>query len=205
MPSHHPILLLDVMNTLVYDPFYVEVPAFFGLSLDELLHQKHPTAWLEFEIDSSDEAAFLPRFFSDGRDVDGEGLKAMMKRAYRWLDGMEDLLRDLRRAAVEMHALSNYPVWYRMIESRLQLSRFMSWRFVSCKTAVRKPDPEAYLGAAQALGVPLSRCLFVDDRAKNCEAAQAVGMASIVFTDAPTLRAELAARGCLLSSPRASS
>ena len=30
------VLLLDVMGTLVYDPFYVEVPRFFGLELAEL-------------------------------------------------------------------------------------------------------------------------------------------------------------------------
>ena len=27
------VLLLDVMSTLVYDPFFREMPAFFGLSI----------------------------------------------------------------------------------------------------------------------------------------------------------------------------
>ncbi len=194
MSAHRHILLLDVMNTLVYDPFYVEVPAFFGITLAELLALKHPTAWLEFEVSGVDEATFLPRFFRDGRAVDGEGLKRTMQNAYRWLDGVESLLHDLRQAKVELHALSNYPVWYKLIEERLRLSRYMSWRFVSCKTGVRKPDAAAYSNAAQALGVPPSRCLFVDDREQNCEAAEAVGMESVLFTSAPALRKELAAR-----------
>ena len=63
MRTHRHILLFDVMNTLVYDPFYVEVPAFFGLTLAELHALKHPTAWLEFEVNAIDERAFLPRFF----------------------------------------------------------------------------------------------------------------------------------------------
>ena len=86
----------------------------------------------------------------------------------------------------------------RLIEERLHLSRFLSWRFVCCKTGVRKPDPAAYTGAARALGVPTSRCLFVDDRQRNCEAAEAVGMAAILFTDATALRAELTSRGLFL-------
>ena len=38
------VLLLDVMGTLVYDPFRVEMPAFLGLSFEQLRAQKHPHA-----------------------------------------------------------------------------------------------------------------------------------------------------------------
>ena len=96
--------------------------------------------------------------------------------AYRFLDGIEPLLGELSAAGVPMHALSNYPVWFEMIEARLGLSRYLRWSFVSCRTGVRKPDPEAFLGAARALGVAPSRCLFVDDREKNCAGARAVGI-----------------------------
>lgn len=50
-----PILLFDIMDTLVRDPFYEDVPAFFGMSFKELIDCKHPTAWLEFEKGSIDE------------------------------------------------------------------------------------------------------------------------------------------------------
>ena len=40
------ILLLDVMGTLVYEPFHTELPAFFGMTLEELYAAKHPTAWI---------------------------------------------------------------------------------------------------------------------------------------------------------------
>ena len=53
-----PILLLDVMDTLVYDPWR-ELPDFFGLSLSALLEAKHPTAWQDFERGELDEARFL--------------------------------------------------------------------------------------------------------------------------------------------------
>lgn len=185
------------MGTLVYDPFRVEVPAQLGLTFDELLDQKHPTAWKEFERGELEEDEFFARFFRDGRRFEGAQLKARMAESYRWIDGMRELVAALHRRGVPMHVLSNYPPWYRLIEQRLRLSRYMSWRFVSCKTGVRKPDPEAYLGAARSLGVSPAQCLFVDDRLENCEGAEAVGMPALVFESAPRLRDALQRQGVL--------
>ncbi len=195
--SRRPILLLDVMGTLVYEPFYVEVPEFFGMTLEELIDAKHPTAWAEYETGSIDEAALEAKFFRDRRAYDHAGMKACMTAAYRWIDGMEELTEDLRAAAVEMHALSNYSEWYKLIEGKLALGRFLRWTFVSCLTGVRKPDPEAYLGAARKLGVSPADCLFVDDREANCEAARETGMPAIRFEDADQIRERLTGLGLL--------
>jgi len=192
-----PTLLFDVMGTLVVDPFYERVPAFFGMTFHELLDAKHPTAWVEFETGEIDEAAFVPRFFRDGRVFDHEGLKRAMKEGYRWIDGMLPLVEELRGAGVSMHVLSNYTAWYRMIEERTGLSRYVPWSFVSCKTGVRKPNVESYLGASRLLGVSPGECLFIDDRAVNCEAARSVGMPAILFENAVSLREELRQRGIL--------
>jgi HAD superfamily hydrolase (TIGR01509 family) len=189
------VLLLDVMDTLVYDPFAVELPAFFGMDIPSLLAVKHPTAWQDFERGWIDEETFYERFFTDGSRIDGPALRETMRAAYRWLDGVEPLLAELRAAGVPMYALSNYPSWWELIEERLGLSRYLDWRFVSCKTGARKPEPAAYTGAAAALGVEPARCLFVDDRGSNCKAAAEMGMGSIKFTGAAALRAALAARG----------
>lgn len=51
---------------------------------------------------------------------------------YRYLDGVEPLLVRLKAAGYELHAMSNYPMWFRYIEERLELSRYLSWTFVSC-------------------------------------------------------------------------
>jgi hypothetical protein len=52
---------------------------------------------------------------------------------YRYLDGMEELLQRLAAGGAHMHAFSNYPEWYRLIEGKLQLSRYLEWTFVSCQ------------------------------------------------------------------------
>ena len=46
---------------------------------------------------------------------------------------------------------------------------------------VRKPKPEPYLAAIEALAVDASDCLFVDDLPVNCAGAEAVGMESHLF------------------------
>lgn len=193
--GHAPALLLDVMGTLVRDPFFEDMPAFFGLTLKELIAHKHPTAWVEFEHGEIDEAACMAKFFRDARPFDVAAFKAHVARGYEWLPGVEPLLQELAAGGVEMHTLSNYPPWFQMIEERVGLSRYVSWTFVSCQTGVRKPDPEAYVGAARALGRPVSSCVFVDDRKDNVEAAWAVGMPGLVFRSADELRADLAALG----------
>jgi HAD superfamily hydrolase (TIGR01509 family) len=191
------VILFDVMDTLVHEPFQREVPAYFGLSLDELLAQKHPSAWVEFERGVLDEATFLRRFFRDGRSYDERGLVECIRGAYRWIDGMEALLDELAAHGAEMHALSNYPSWYGWIEERLGLSRFLAWSFVSCDTGLRKPDERAFSAALQALALPAAQCLFVDDRASNVAAAQAIGIDAVLFRGASELRGELQGRGFL--------
>jgi len=193
MPTR--VLLLDVMDTLVREPWFEDAPAFFGMSLEELHAAKHPTAWVAFEEGRLDEAAFLDGFFRDGRAFDHAAFLAHLRAGYRWLPGVEALLGELRDAGVPMHALSNYPEWYRAIEEDLRLSRFLAWTFVSCRTGLRKPDPRAYAHAVERLGVPAGACLFVDDREENVVAARESGMDAVRFTGAPALREELERRG----------
>lgn len=190
-------LLFDVMSTLVYDPFYVEMPAFFGMTLKELLACKHPTAWQRFELGEIDEPTFLDSFFRDGRSFDQVAFKEQVFGAYRWIPGMHDLTRELKARGVPQHTLSNYPAWYQQIEERVGLAETVAWSFISCHMGVRKPASEAFLFPARSLGIQPEGCLFVDDQLANCHAAQELGMDAIHFTDAEALRVELRARKLL--------
>jgi len=181
------------MGTLVHDPFFFEMPEFLGMTFEDLLEAKHPHAWVDFELGKRTEADFLRSFFDDGRDFDREGFVRAVRESYRWLPGAEALLRELREAGCTMHAFSNYPIWYRMIEERLGLSRFLQWTFVSCNTGLRKPDPRAYAAVLRELGVTADQCVFVDDRIRNCEAARQIGIRSVLFEGMDTLPASLRA------------
>ena len=192
------VILWDVMDTLVRDPFFTHMAGFFGLTFEELLRRKHPTAWGKFELGLLSEDELFERFFADGTPIDGPAFKRHVREAYAWIEGIEPLLAELKAQRVEMHALSNYPHWYQLIDERLGLSRYVDLTFFSCDTGVRKPAPEAYLGACRKLGRAPGECLFVDDRASNCEAARAAGLVALEFRgDTTALRASLRDLGFL--------
>lgn len=192
-----PIILWDVMGTLVHDPFYEEMPEFFGVSFDGLLRQLKPGPWVEFELGKRTQSEFLVDFFADGRTFDHQGFIECVRDAYRWLPGMEELVSELHAEGVTMHTLSNYPMWYEMIEKRLEVSRFVDWTFVSCHMALRKPDPAVYAHVLDELGVEADRCLFIDDRENNCQAAREAGFRAIRFDGPDGIRRLLDDAGAL--------
>ncbi len=55
-----------------------------------------------------------------------------------------------------------------------------------------KPDPRVYVAAAQRVGTPVHRCLFIDDTAANVAAAQNLGMAAIHYRQFADLQQALA-------------
>ncbi|MFK0135239.1 HAD-IA family hydrolase [Streptomyces rubiginosohelvolus] len=60
---------------------------------------------------------------------------------------------------------------------------------------VAKPDPAIYRIAAERAGVPVERCLFVDDRQENIDAAAALGMTTALYREPDDLRRALGACG----------
>lgn len=183
------------MDTLVHDPFREAVPQVFGQSLEAYFAVKSKDAYLAFEEGRIDVATYARTMFTDGRIADLDALQDAFIAGYRWLDGIPALLGDLRAYGVEMHALSNYSVFYQHIEAKLGVSAWVPWTFVSCRTGARKPEPATYHAAARHLAVPPEACVFVDDREKNCEGARAAGMSAIRFQDAHQLRRDLLAAG----------
>ena len=194
------VVLFDVMDTLVADPFFRGIESFFGCSRRELLGALNPGLWPRFERNEVDAAAFYAGMFRDGRPVDGDALQAWLRPRYAWLPGTRELVEALAAAEVPMGALSNYPVWMEWLDEELGLSRWLDLDHVSYRTGVRKPEPEAYLGACMRMGVQPAEALFVDDREENCAAARAVGLAAHRFDGAEGLAAALQAHGLLMGS-----
>jgi epoxide hydrolase-like predicted phosphatase len=67
----------------------------------------------------------------------------------------------------------------------------------SADVGMAKPEPEIYTLTIEKLGVQAHEALFVDDKVRNTNAAEALGIPSIVFTTPQALRQELVARGIL--------
>jgi putative hydrolase of the HAD superfamily len=70
--------------------------------------------------------------------------------------------------------------------------------FSSCWLGVAKPSPRIFeLALAMSQAEPAASVL-VDDRTRNCDAARAIGMLTVQFTDVERLRGDLAALGVVI-------
>ncbi|BBH06813.1 Haloacid dehalogenase-like hydrolase superfamily protein [Prunus dulcis] len=140
------------------------------------------------------------KFFTDGRPLDLEGLKDCMRKGYSYVEGIEELLHSLKDSNYEMHAFTNYPIWYEMIEDKLNISKYLSWTFCSCISGKRKPDPEFYLEVERLLKVDPASCIFIDNSMRNVEAAKEIGIIGLHFKNADLLRQDLSLLGIGIST-----
>jgi putative hydrolase of the HAD superfamily len=62
---------------------------------------------------------------------------------------------------------------------------------ISGVVGIRKPAPEIYAMGAEAVGLPPTECVYVDDLGFNLKPAKELGMATVLHTDADTTVAQL--------------
>lgn len=62
---------------------------------------------------------------------------------------------------------------------------------ISGEVGLRKPDPAIFALAVERIGVPATRCVFVDDLKANVATADQLGMTGILHTSAAATRARL--------------
>ncbi|GJQ10529.1 hypothetical protein GpartN1_g2320.t1 [Galdieria partita] len=199
-PSQPPdisVVFFDVMDTLVKDPFHQGMHRVFGFdSFDEFVSATDHQTWLNFELGRLNEEEVARQFFKNPSyttQFDWKRLKAFLWEHYIWMDGIEMILKALQEGegTIQLHVLSNYPPLYRMIEEKLELSKYLQWSFVSCDIGFRKPDWKIFQFAVNTLGVSPQHCLFVDDRKVNCDAAKQLGFHTIHFQDSQKLKNQL--------------
>lgn len=121
------------------------------------------------------------------RNLLGAGVDVDVHRDIRW-EGREraEVFRVLHAIAGSRYRqglLTNDasaflgPGW----RSRWPWSQLFDAMVDSVDIGVRKPHPDAYRAAADALRVVVGECLFVDDLTVNVDAARAAGMAALRF------------------------
>jgi len=62
---------------------------------------------------------------------------------------------------------------------------------INSSLGVAKPERRIFEMAADRVGVPVGRCLFVDDRQENVDAAIRLGMQGVVYRKPRDLRVAL--------------
>ncbi|MPZ88501.1 MAG: HAD-IA family hydrolase [Nitriliruptorales bacterium] len=190
-------LCLDLMGTVLHDPYLEALQAATGLDVVTAHQFKDPASWPAFEIAAIDEAEFARRFFADPdgeRVFDLNAFHRVRRSGYCYLPGMCELL-DALGGHVERYVASNYPIWIEELRAAFGLDERFEGVWASHHLGVRKPDPRFFERFLSAIGHEPQHCLFVDDREDNCEAAQAVGMRAHRFVDAEGLAGRLREEG----------
>ena len=116
-----------------------------------------------------------------------------------YVEGTSDLIARLDARDVPLFALTNMPseTWPLMVQ-HFPLVETFRHVFVSGDLEMVKPDPAIYQHVLQRVGaVAPSDVFFIDDSAKNIEAANALGICTHHFSGVAGLEAALVAEGLL--------
>lgn len=153
------------------------------VDLPLLLGRITPDAWVEAIVAGlserrvgGDRARALARALADAPFRADEEAVSLLRRA---------------RAHVPVVLVTNATLQLDADLALLGLSDLADAVVSSAVEQVAKPDPAIYRIAAARAGVPPARCLFVDDRQENVDAAIALGMTGVLFREPDDLRRAL--------------
>jgi putative hydrolase of the HAD superfamily len=105
---------------------------------------------------------------------------------HRLSEGLTEFLDEVRLRGTELWCLSNdVSEWSRKLRARFGLDRYFRGFVISGDTGTRKPDAAIYLCMLQKAGFQPRDAVFVDDRLRNIQAAEALGITAILFNPAP--------------------
>lgn len=114
------------------------------------------------------------------------------------ISGTVDILAELHARGVPLYAVSNWSAeTYPLVAKRFEFLQWFQAVVLSGEVRVLKPDPRIFQFFFDTYNIDPARAVYVDDLKPNVEAANALGMHGIVFTDPPALRIELVKLGLL--------
>lgn len=177
---------LDLMDTVVRDPYREALRASVDASLEELLARRDPDLYPALERGEIDERDYWEHHRAQGIEVHPERFHRVRREGTAWLPGMSALLDDLAGTVLRVTA-SNYPIWIEELADEVLGDRF-DRVLASCHLGVRKPDPRFFERLLVELDLVPQQVAFVDDREVNVAAARRVGLPATGFHGADRLR-----------------
>lgn len=112
------------------------------------------------------------------------------------IEGMEELIRELKAKGYGIYLLSNASYRQHEYWPRVPASRYFDGTLISADVGLVKPQPEIYRLLCETFSLEADECVFIDDAINNAEGAYLCGLHPIVFhSDVVELRAKLREEG----------
>ncbi len=102
------------------------------------------------------------------------------------------LIKELKQNGTKLAILSNMVVeTLDYLRKNTSFIPLFDYEFFSCNINMIKPDPKIYQYVLSELKVKAEECLFIDDIADNCQAAEKLGIKSIQFKNVIQLKSSI--------------
>ena len=115
------------------------------------------------------------------------------------IDGMVELLAELKDKGYQMYLLSNAGPRHREYWPSTPVAPYFEGVVVSAYYHLVKPQPEIYQTLLQKFALKADECVFVDDVPLNVAGAAVSGISGVVFRSAKKLRRDLRSMGIEIS------
>ena len=193
------VVVFDVMDTLLHDPYREAYRAGTGLTFDAFASLGTEPAYRALERAEIDEDAYWSIVRASGAEVDEDRFHATRRAAYRWLPGMRELL-DRTAARDRVILSSNYPAtWIADVRTRF-FDDVPVEVCGSCELGACKPERRFFDRLRDRLGLDPARTVLVDDAARNVDGAVATGWHGVLHRDAASTEEALDALTSRLAS-----
>lgn len=191
-------VLLDLGGVLLdWNPRYLYRPLFGGDddAMERFLAEVCPPQW-NHELDAG-------RSFDDGIAERQRLFPAHAALIAQWKTGWEQMLRgpiqgtvelvdDLRQRGHRLYALTNWSAeTFPVARGRYPFLTWFEDIVVSGEVRLAKPDRRIFELTIERCGLTPAATVYVDDSARNVEAAAALGLHAVHFEDPVKLRADL--------------
>jgi 2-haloacid dehalogenase len=147
-------------------------------------------ATAELQARFPEKAELIGAFYSRWPDMTAGALPATV-----------DVLRELRDAGVRLIGLTNWPSQtFPPARERFPFFNWFEGIVVSGDEGLAKPDAEIFTRLLDRYDVDPATAVYLDDTLRHVETARRLGLTGFVFTDAVTLRHDLAGVGLPVTS-----
>ena len=197
-------IIFDIGGVLMTDvplrKIAEELSVRFSIPEDELHSCLYPNEhWTRLTLGKISENEYWEHFLKTSKiNADKKELKDKVRTELRPIEETVEILPLLKRQ-YQLAVLSNHSrEWSEFMTKEYDFFSYFAQIIFSCDVGLRKPDPRIYKLALTKLGSEPEECLFIDDKKRNTDGAEEVGIRSIVLESVSKLRKKLFQLGIAL-------